>query len=241
MQDLNNNETPLNEQRDNISITIPDQVLVEKIEVANTNGDPKELDDKPQEELPNVLVNINKSSLAVEQSDKKTIPPAKKKKKKKTFDMSEKYQKFKNKYGRVSFYKNNLAYFITIIFYVLIQVFFILLQLLVLYPSANIYLKFARAGGILLDFNCILTMLLVLRRIVTWMRNSIIGRHYPVLDDFLKFHKVGVNFLLSNSIFIIINLQIVKIIGFWILFLSYWHSIAHFLNLCNKNKKFGNL
>ena len=196
MQDSNNHENPVNEQLEKISITIPEQELVEKIVITNTNDEKKEPEDKPQEKLPNVLVNINKSSLAVavEQSDKKTIPPAKKKAKKKTFDMSGKYQKLKNKYGRVSFYKNNLAYFITIILYVLIQVFFVLLQLLVLYPSANIYLKFARAGGILLDFNCILTMLLVLRRIVTWMRNSIVGRHYPVLDDLIKFHKVSNHF-----------------------------------------------
>ena len=141
-------------------------------------------------------------------NDKKTKP----RKKKKKCDLKSTCFHLKNKYTRFSFYRNNHAYFLTILFYVLIQVFFVLLQLLVLHPKVNVFVKFARAGGILLNFNSCLIILLVLRRTNTLLRNSIIGRHYPVLDEFLKFHKI---------------------IGFWILFLSIMHTVAHAINLCN--------
>ena len=118
----------------------------------------------------------------------------------------------KKKYSQLSFYRNNLSYFITILLYILIQVFFVLLQLLVLYPNLNVWLNFARAAGILLNFNTVIVVLLVLRRLNTFMRNSTIGRKYLVLDESLSFHKF---------------------IGFFILFLGWFHAFFHFINLCN--------
>lgn len=116
----------------------------------------------------------------------------------------------KKKYSQLSFYRNNLSYFITILLYILIQVFFVLLQLLVLYPNLNVWLNFARAAGILLNFNTVIVVLLVLRRLNTFMRNSTIGRKYLVLDESLSFHKF---------------------IGFFILFLGWFHAFFHFINL----------
>ena len=159
-------------------------------------------------------INIIKEADAWQQTphpNDDAIKRKKSRKKKKKCDLKSTCFHLKNKYTRFSFYRNNHAYFLTILFYVLIQVFFVLLQLLVLHPNVNVYVKFARAGGILLNFNSCLIILLVLRRTNTLLRNSIIGRHYPVLDEFLKFHKI---------------------IGFWILFLSIMHTVAHAINLC---------
>lgn len=117
----------------------------------------------------------------------------------------------KRQYTRFSFYRNNISYFITIGIYLLLSIFFVLLQLLVLYPNLNVWLCFARACGILLDFNSVLIILLVLRHCNTWLRNSVIGRNYLVLDESLNFHKI---------------------IGFIILILGFVHTIAHAINLC---------
>ena len=117
----------------------------------------------------------------------------------------------KRQYTRFSFYRNNISYFITIGIYILLSIFFVLLQLLVLYPKLNVWLCFARGCGILLDFNSVLIILLVLRNCNTWLRNSVIGRNYLVLDESLNFHKT---------------------IGFIILFLGFVHTMAHAVNLC---------
>jgi hypothetical protein len=116
-----------------------------------------------------------------------------------------KYQKFFN--------RNNLSKILTIIVYILIQLFFVLLKLLIFYPEVNPYLKVARAAGILISFNSCLIILLVLRRAITWIRNTKIGHYYPVLDEFREFHKF---------------------IGMWLVVLALIHTIGHALNLCIK-------
>lgn len=115
----------------------------------------------------------------------------------------------KRKFLRFSFYRNNIAFFSTIIVYFLVQIGLALLQLN-LYSQANNYVKVARVGGILLNFNSCLVILLVMRRLTTWLRNLEIGRRCLALDEFLNFHKF---------------------IGFFILALSLMHTIAHCVNL----------
>ena len=119
----------------------------------------------------------------------------------------------KRKFFRASFYRNNTAFFSTILIYIIIQIVLIVIQMH-LYSQVNNYVKVARAGGILLNFNSCIVILLVLRRLTTWLRNSEFGRKCLALDEFLNFHKF---------------------IGFFILVLSLMHTIAHCLNLCKMN------
>jgi hypothetical protein len=116
----------------------------------------------------------------------------------------------KSKYMRLSYYRNNISFFLTFIVYSIVQIVLASVQFY-LYRSANYALRIARVGGILIDFNSGLVVLLVLRRLTTWIRNSVIGRNYLPIDDSIKFHKF---------------------IGLFIFFLSFVHTIAHCVNLC---------
>ncbi len=126
-------------------------------------------------------------------------------------NQNEKNKTIRNKYRKTTFYKLNMAFYITILLYIFIQIILVLLQLLVIHPNINNYLRIARASGILITFNSCLTILLVLRGTVTLIRNSIIGQYYSVLEDFLKFHKK---------------------IGFWLMILAVIHTTGHAFNLC---------
>jgi hypothetical protein len=119
-----------------------------------------------------------------------------------------------SKYTKLNYYKNNLSFFLTIFVYLLIQVMLVLIQMHI-YWNVNLPLKFARAGGILLNFNSGLIIVLVLRRLVTWVRNSFIGRNYLPVDDFIRFHKF---------------------LGIIILLLSIEHTLGHCVNLCKQKK-----
>ena len=123
--------------------------------------------------------------------------------------------KSKSKYLRASYYRNNLSFFLTFLVYSLIQIGLGLLQYF-LYIDSNIAVRIARVGGILLNFNSGLVILLVLRRLTTWIRNSAIGRNYLPIDDSIKFHKF---------------------VGLFIFFLSLMHTAAHCVNLCKKTFK----
>jgi hypothetical protein len=116
-----------------------------------------------------------------------------------------------SKYLGAAFYKNNLAYFLCILVYVLVQIGLVVIQYFNYREMNNARVIIARIGGILLDFNCSLMILLVLRRLTTWLRNSYVGRFLP-MDNFLEFHKS---------------------IGYLILLFSFVHAIAHCVNLCN--------
>jgi hypothetical protein len=116
----------------------------------------------------------------------------------------------KRKFLRASFYQNNISFFFTILLYFLVQIGLLALQLS-LYKNANAYIQIARACGILLNFNSCLIILLVMRRLTTWLRSSAIGRRFLAIDEFLNFHKF---------------------IGFYLSLLSIIHSVAHFFNLC---------
>jgi hypothetical protein len=114
-----------------------------------------------------------------------------------------------SKYTRCSFYRNNLSFFILILCYLILNVILSVVQCHI-YTEQNKAVIVARVGGILLDFNSAVIILLVMRRLVTWLRNSLFGRFLPT-DDFIKFHKF---------------------IGVFILLLSLMHTIAHCVNLC---------
>lgn len=124
----------------------------------------------------------------------------------------------KSKYFTLSYYRNNISFFFTILIYFVIQIILAIIQYF-LYIESNLAVRFARIGGILLNFNSSLIVLLVLRRLVTWLRNSLLGRNFLPVDNFIKFHKF---------------------IGIFILFFSILHTVAHCINLCkplNLNKK----
>lgn len=118
--------------------------------------------------------------------------------------------KTKSKYFRMSYYRNNLSFFLTFLVYLLIQIGLGLLQYF-LYIESNVAVRIARIGGILINFNSGLVILLVLRRLTTWIRNSAIGRNYLPIDDSIKFHKF---------------------VGLFIFALSFMHTAAHCVNLC---------
>lgn len=118
--------------------------------------------------------------------------------------------KTKSKYFRMSYYRNNLSFFLTFLVYLMIQVGLGLLQYF-LYIESNVAVRIARIGGILINFNSGLVILLVLRRLTTWIRNSAIGRNYLPIDESIKFHKF---------------------VGLFIFALSLVHTAAHCVNLC---------
>ena len=115
-----------------------------------------------------------------------------------------------SKYTRISFYRNNISFFVLILVYILISIALVFIQLS-FYMDKNSAYKTARAAGMLLNFNCSLIILLVLRRLLTWLRNSFIGTNFLPLDDFIKFHKF---------------------IGGFIVVLTIIHTIGHMVNLC---------
>ncbi|CAF0745978.1 unnamed protein product [Brachionus calyciflorus] len=124
-----------------------------------------------------------------------------------------------SKYFTLTYYRNNLSSFITIALYFLINILLAIIQFFV-YSDQNIAVRFARIGGILLDFNSSLIILLVLRRLTTWVRNSLIGRNFLPVDQFIKFHKF---------------------IGVFIIFYSILHTVAHCVNLYWLSEDFKNL
>jgi hypothetical protein len=125
-------------------------------------------------------------------------------------------RKIKNSnYTKPSYYRNNISFYVTVFAYFVVQVVLVLIQMHI-YSDVNWAVKMARAGGILLNFNSGLIVLLVLRRLVTWVRNSVIGRNYLPVDHFIKFHKY---------------------IGMLILLYSIIHTVGHCINLCKFDKK----
>jgi hypothetical protein len=119
------------------------------------------------------------------------------------------YKELKDsKFGQLSFYKNNMPFIIVVTLYFLLQIALVVIQMNIYY-DANPALKTARFGGILLNFNLSLIMLFVMRRMVSIVRNSFIGRFLPC-DHFLLFHKF---------------------LGVWILIWSFEHTIGHCINL----------
>ena len=134
-----------------------------------------------------------------------------KKKKTKNY-ISNLYKNFINsKYLNSVFYRNNLAYFSFIVFYIILQILLIVIQILY-YLNSNKAILLARTCGILISFNMAFVLILISRRLSTWLRSTKFGQKCLPLDEFIQFHKL---------------------IGVFILILSIAHSAGHFINLCN--------
>ncbi len=110
----------------------------------------------------------------------------------------------------IRYWRNNLSELISIILFVLFHV-ALITYVLIIRAKTSVAVHFARVPGMLLNFTCALTYLLVLKHLITWVRISHIGRRITVLDGLLDFHKF---------------------LGFYILFLSLVHSFGHFFNFC---------
>lgn len=117
----------------------------------------------------------------------------------------------KSRFTSLMYYKNNMSFWILILLYVLLSIMFVLIQLLALYPNTPWYVQMARAAGILIDFNSCLVILLVLRRLTSWARNTVLGARISALDDFISFHKA---------------------IGIWIGITSLIHTVGQIINMC---------
>jgi hypothetical protein len=115
-----------------------------------------------------------------------------------------------SKFRQSSYYKNNLSWLFAILIYMIVQIVLVTVQW-ILYKDSNIFLITARLAGILLNFNSCLIIVIVLRRLWTWMRSTIVGRMFLPIDEFINFHKR---------------------LGVWILILSLIHTFAHCINLC---------
>jgi len=137
--------------------------------------------------------------------------PTKKQPKQQEQQSSSSFNRSHSQFLSLTFYKNNVDFFVLILIYILLSVLFVLIQLLVLYPTAAWYVKMARAAGILLNFNSCLVVLLVLRRLTSWIRNTVMGAYFSVLDEFIMFHKV---------------------LGVWIFILALVHSMGQGFNAC---------
>ena len=116
--------------------------------------------------------------------------------------------KKKTKYFHLVYYKKNLPFFVFILIYLILQAVLVFIQY-ELYRHSRWPIIIARLCGILLNFNSCFIILLVMRRLVTNIRNSIVGRLLS-MDEFILFHKW---------------------IGIFILVLSILHTIAHGINL----------
>lgn len=120
------------------------------------------------------------------------------------------------KYFRLSFWRNNWTIIVAILIFILIHV-GLLIYVLVVRASANSFTKLARVPGMMLNFDSSLILLLVLRRIATYVRNTDIGRKIAVIDEFLSFHKA---------------------LGYIIVILSLLHSFGHFFNFYYLSRDF---
>ncbi len=123
-------------------------------------------------------------------------------------------EKLKNsRYLSYNFYKNNPSYLIAFLVYIGLSVLFIILQLTVIHPNIPWYVAFARAAAILIYFNSDLIVICVLRRIVTWFRNTRVGKLMNFFDEFVEFHKA---------------------MGILIFILSFIHTLGQCINLCKQ-------
>jgi len=76
---------------------------------------------------------------------------------------------------------------------ILLYIFFLIIcavyQFFQYYKETSYAELIARICGIIINYNSAIIILLVLRRLKTGLRSSIIGRKFIDVDDFLKFHK----------------------------------------------------
>ncbi len=116
-----------------------------------------------------------------------------------------------SKYTTLAYYRNNPLFIVFAIGYLLLSLLFVLIQLLVLYPTAEWSVKMARFGGILLNFNSCLIIMLVLRRVNSWLKLLLKSSHFAFLDDSIEYHKM---------------------LGIFIFLLSILHTLGQCINYC---------
>lgn len=110
----------------------------------------------------------------------------------------------------ISFWRNHLSHLIAFLMFAFVHI-ALIIYVIIVRLSSNLPTKFARVPGMLLNLDSALIIMLVLKRLITWFRNTHFGRKVAVLDEVLEFHKI---------------------MGFIIVFLALVHSFGHFFNLC---------
>lgn len=117
--------------------------------------------------------------------------------------------------------KEHKSQFIWAIVYILINL--ALLIYVVIYRciilQANVFIVFARIGGMLLNFNCALTTVLMLKRTILFIRSNERLRRLIAVDNHIDFHKF---------------------IGHFIASLAILHTVAHMINFGQNQSKFLN-
>lgn len=116
-----------------------------------------------------------------------------------------------SKYFSMTFYKNNPSYVGCFAVYFGLSLFFVILQMTVLYQNIPWYTSIARGAAILIYFNTNLVVLTVLRKNVTWFRNTEVGKKLTFIDEFIQFHKF---------------------MGIVIFVCSWIHTVGQWINLC---------
>lgn len=117
----------------------------------------------------------------------------------------------KPRYMRISYYRNNQSFFVICFGYIFVQICLVCIQYY-LYRNSVVAMKIARMAGILLKFNSCLIIVLVLRKSISWLRSTPIGKNLP-LDDTVMFHKF---------------------IGSFIFVLTIVHATGHAIHLCKQ-------
>ncbi|CAF4024249.1 unnamed protein product [Rotaria magnacalcarata] len=106
--------------------------------------------------------------------------------------------------------KNNIARVTTFVLYIMVNIALMLYVIIyrVTVSKANVFVVFARIGGMLLNFNCSLIIVVMLKRSIFLIRATPLHRFLPI-DDHIDFHKF---------------------LGRFIGTLSILHTIAHAIN-----------
>ncbi len=107
--------------------------------------------------------------------------------------------------------KNNRSYVVVILLYILLNVGLSLY--VVIYRSvvlkSNVFIVFARICGMLLNLNCSLILILMLKQTILLIRSKKHLRQWIPVDSYVDFHKL---------------------LGLFIGILSFIHSVAHMIN-----------
>ncbi len=119
-----------------------------------------------------------------------------------------------SRYFSYSFYKNNPSYLLVFVIWICLSIFFVVIQLTLIHPNIPLYVMFARSAAILIYFYTDLMVICVLRRTVTWLRNTRLGKMLNFIDETLEFHKA---------------------LGIMVFILSFIHTLGQCINLCKLN------
>ena len=93
---------------------------------------------------------------------------------------------------KIDYLKDNLSRIIMIILYLLINLALMLYVIIyrITVTKSNVLVIFARIGGMLLNFNCALVIILMLKHTILLIRTNKFLRKLLPVDDHIDFHKV---------------------------------------------------